>query len=379
MAVRVTIVGSTDPGLEGLLRESGLEPSRVSAEGLAALISPTAQQPDILIVDLRNDPQIPAVLTALKRQHPTTGVLMLASTLDPALMLEAMRAGVTECLTDPVSRKDIEGAIARIRGSAPVVRAKVYGFVGSKGGVGTTTVAVNVATALAQLTKSRTLLIDLHLAHGDAALLLGGTPRFSVVDALENAHRFDEAYFGSLVVETRAGVDLLASSERPMTAPVDVRALRRLIEFASSQYDYVLLDIPRSDTTVLDALDVVSKLVLVANQELSAVRSASRLASNLRQRYGRENLMVVITRFDEASMISIDEVERAVGSPVAFRFPSDYRLVLDALNQGIPLVVEGGNRLADAFVKFARQLAGLPAAEEERRSGGFLGLLAGRR
>ena len=78
-------------------------------------------------------------------------------------------------------------------------------FVGAKGGVGTTTVAVNVATALAKLAGTeRTLLIDLHVANGDAAVFLGAEPRFSIVDALENTHRLDEAFFRGLIVRTQS-------------------------------------------------------------------------------------------------------------------------------------------------------------------------------
>ena len=79
-----------------------------------------------------------------------------------------------------------------------------------KGGVGTTTVAVNVATALAKLEPKSTLFIDLHVANGDAAVFLGAEPRFSIVDALENTHRLDEAFFRNLIAHAKCGVDLLA-------------------------------------------------------------------------------------------------------------------------------------------------------------------------
>ena len=100
--------------------------------------------------------------------------------------------------------------------------------------------------ARARLAASEgTLLVDLHLAYGDAALLLSAEPRFSILDALENTHRLDEAFFRGLVVRTKAGPDLLASSERGMAAPVDAHRIRTLIEFAARQYRYTVLDVPR--------------------------------------------------------------------------------------------------------------------------------------
>ena len=110
--------------------------------------------------------------------------------------------------------------------------------------MGTTTVAVNVATTLARLVPGSTLLVDLHVANGDAAVFLGAEPRFSIVDALENTHRLDEAFFRNVIVKTKAGVDLLASSERMMTSPLDVRRIRTLLEMAERHYRYVVLDIP---------------------------------------------------------------------------------------------------------------------------------------
>ena len=128
---------------------------------------------------------------------------------------------------------------------------KTYAFVGAKGGVGTTTVAVNVATALAKLEPRSTLFIDLHVANGDAAVFLGAEPRFSIVDALENTHRLDEAFFRNLIAHTKCGVDLLASSDRVMVTPVDVRRIRTILEFAERHYAHVVLDVPRSDAAVL--------------------------------------------------------------------------------------------------------------------------------
>ena len=96
---------------------------------------------------------------------------------------------------------------------------QVFAFVGGKGGVGTTTLAVNVAAVLADRRASSTLLIDLHVAYGDAALFLGVEPRFSVADALENVHRLDEAFLRSLVGRTKIGLDVLASSDRAMVGP----------------------------------------------------------------------------------------------------------------------------------------------------------------
>ena len=205
-------------------------------------------------------------------------------------MLEAMRAGVTEFLTAPVTAPDLSAAVGRVTTAhAPSTMGEVFAFIGAKGGVGTTTVATNVATALSQIDRGSTILIDLHLAYGDAAVYLGAEPRFSVIDALENVHRLDKAFLSGLVGHAQAGLSLLASSDRASATPVDSASVRTLIESAARHYRYVVLDVPRSDV-MIEALEPATRIVIVANQELATVRAATRLSAALRQRYGKERL-----------------------------------------------------------------------------------------
>jgi len=361
VSVNVLLVGSTDRQLEDILRACGMISSPVSGAELATFAQPGAKQPDVLVLDLRGHAHLPAALPILKRQHPATGVLIVADRLDPTLLLEAMRAGVTEVVAAPLVASDIEAAINRlgVQRSVTPHSGIALAFVGAKGGVGTTTVAVNVATTLARLVPGSTLLVDLHVTNGDAAVFLGAEPRFSIVDALENTHRLDESFFRNLIVKTKAGVDLLSSSERVMTSPLDVRRIRTLLEMAERHYRYVVLDISRSDAAVLDALEGVKQIVVVANQELATVRSASRMAATLRQRHGKDKLTVVLSRPDRLAEIGHEDVERAVGVKVKHTLPSDYRRALEALNKGRPLALESQNELSGSLERLARSLAGL--------------------
>ncbi len=379
-AINLILAGSTDRQLEEMLRNLGMRANPVPGSELATLAQPAARQPEVIVVDLRDQTHIPSALPLLKRQHPATGIVIVASKLDPAMMPEAMRAGVNECVTDPVTQADMEAAIARVLAQrpAPAPTGQVFAFLGAKGGVGTTTVAINVATALTQIEPASTLLIDLHLTNGDAAVFLGAEPRFSVVEALENTHRLDEAFFRSLIVRAKSGPDLLASSDRAMVSPVDVRRIRMLLEFAARHYRFIILDVPRSDSSMLDALESVNKIVVVTNQELASVRSASRMATALRQRYGKDRMTVVLSRSDRLAEIGHEDIERAVGGSVKHTFPSDYRLALQALNKGRPLTLENHSELANSLKQFARSIAGITAPPPERGPRIF-GRLTGRR
>jgi len=334
---------------------------------------------DLAIVDVRDEPRLPGQVGTFRRRHPSTSIVLVTATLDPTLMLDAMRAGITECVTEPITPTSLEASIVRLMAQrVPDTQGELFVFVGAKGGIGTTTVAVNVATALAQA-RHRTLFIDLHVAYGDAAVFLGAEPKFTAIDALDNIHRLDEALFKTLVTSTKSGVDLLASSSQGTAWNVDAQRIRRLIDFALDHYRYVIIDCPRSDTTILDALEAATRIVLVANQELATLRSASRIAAMLRQRYRTERVMVVVSRFDQASEIGHTDVERVVGSSVKHVMPSDYRSSLEALNQGMPLVLKNHSRLAASLESLAHELGGMAPPPATPKSTGLLGRLTGKR
>jgi pilus assembly protein CpaE len=377
--IAVTLVAPKDGELEALIRKSAMQVTQVDAAALAALAAPAARQPDVLVLDVRGTTELPPVIPALRRQHPETGIVIVTTSLEPALLLEAMRAGVNELVCDPVTQADLEKAIHRVVRQRTVSAGRIFAIVGAKGGVGATTVAVNTASVLGAAAKpDRALLVDLHQAGGDAAVFLGVEPRFSILDALENTHRLDLVFLKSLVTQVAPHVDLLASSERAVSGSVDASTIRTVIDAATSAYRFTVLDVPRSDSAVLDALDRVHTIVVVANQELATIKSTGRLAASLRQRYGRDKVTVVLSRSDRRADIGHADVERVLGVPVAHTFPSDYRAALQALNKGRPIALDNHNELSSAFRRFALQLAGIHSDREQLGRPGLLGRITQR-
>jgi pilus assembly protein CpaE len=378
--ITFTIVGGRDPRLEELLRGTDHVASTTWTSDLNSLLQADKAQPDIVFIDVRGQNRLPTMLAPLKRKHPSLNVILIASAIDGSLMLEAMRAGVNECVAEPLAQADVSAAINRLLGQrAPAAAGSVFAFVGAKGGVGTTTMAVNVATSLATPSGRGALLIDLHLVYGDAAVFLGAGARFSIVDAVENLHRFDSAFFNSLLARTASGVDLLASADRPSGKPIDPKRLASVVEFAATQYPYTVLDVPRSDATALDSLDQASTIVVVANQELATVTNAGRMSAALRARYRKAKVMTVINRSDRRSEIGHQDIERAVGGVISFLVPSDYRRALHAIHKGRPLALDNHNELSASFKALAQELAGVKRERPAERTTGLIGRLAGRR
>ena len=379
--MNVSVLSSSDKHLIDLVRGCGVHATPLSVDGLGTLAQPAARQPDAIVVDQRDHGAILPEIIAIKRLHPLTGVLMVLPRLDGALVLEAMRAGVNECVAEPVTREELYNALQRIAAQRPAPkRGDVFAIIGAKGGIGATTVAVNVAAMLNKLRPSSTLLIDLHMTYGDAGVFLAAEPRFSIVDALEHMDRMDATFLRSLMTQTKSGLHLLPSSERAVSVSFNAARVQTLIGLAAREFAYVVLDVPRNDPTVLDSLESAGTIVVVANQDVATVRSAGRLAAALEQRYGKDRVTVVITRFDANSEIGQPQVERVVGRPVTSVFPNNYPAALAALNSGRPLTLDNHTKLAAAYTDFARRLSGIRAERSElAKPSGLLSFLGGRR
>ena len=379
--MNVSVLAGVDRQLPDLLRACGAQVTSIEISDLKTFAEPAARPPDVVVVDVRDRRTMPAELAVIKRQHPAIGILVVLPRLDGTLVLDAMRSGASECVAEPITRDELTAALARIAAQRPSRRrGDVFAVIGAKGGVGATTIAVNVATMLSKLQPASTLLMDLHLTYGDAAIFLGAEPRFSTLDALENMHRMDASFLRTLVTQTQSGLNLLASSGHAVSAPVDVARLRSLIDLAANEFRFVILDVPRADPAVLDSLEAASSVVVVANQEVATIRNAARMTAALEQRYGKERVNVVISRYDARAEIGQADVERVVGRRVAHLFPDNYPIVLASHNKGRPLVLDNHTKLASAFTAFASDVAGLPAERPERaKSTGFLSLIGSRR
>jgi pilus assembly protein CpaE len=378
----LVLVSPADTQPEERLKALGRDYAIVPITALQQFTQPGSEAPTILLVDVREHHDALVHLRAIRQLHPQAGLVIIAP-LDPTLMLEAMRAGITECVPPPIDAEQLDAALTRVSAtSTPATPGELFAVVGAKGGVGATTLAVNIATTLSAIDKRRALLIDLHPAGGDAALFLGAEPKFSFTDALDNTHRLDEAFLAGLVVKTGAGPDLLASPDRAVVAPFEPRRVRAVVELAMRCYRFVVLDVLRSDPSADETLGLASRIIVVATQELAAIRRASRTAAALRDRYGADQVQIVVNRYDRDAEIPSEELERAVGGPISHRIPSNYRVAIAALNKGRPLVTDNHNKLAAAFAAYGRALSSV-ARQKDRdhgaRSGRLFSLLTGRR
>jgi pilus assembly protein CpaE len=340
--------------------------------------------PDVVIVDARGDAtSAMSHIERVRAANPAAGIFAVALDADPNLILQCMRAGANEFLTWPPEQEPFQGAIRRIaarretvQGARPTATTLV--FFGSKGGAGTTTVAVNCGVELARLSKRPTVILDLKAGLGEVALFLGVRPRFTLLDAIDNLHRADREFLRELVVKHKSGLEILAGSDhfdRPGAA--DAGAVEELMRLLARQYEYIVVDAgSQINSCTVAALYAADQMFLVANPDVPSVRNAQRLLDRVRQLGAAgERVRVLLNRAAEPYPIPPKQIEGALGHPIHHTFPSDYKTVSTALNSGVPLALAGSSDIAAQFDRFTRAILD-PSAETPAGPGkrGLLGM-----
>ncbi len=232
-------------------------------------------------------------------------------------------------------------------------------FLGTKGGAGTTTVAVNCAVELARLSKRPTIIVDLKACLGEVALFLGVRPRFTVLDAIENLHRLDKDFLRELVSKHKSGLDILAGSEqfdRPNAH--DAGAIEELLRVLGRFYEHIVIDAGNMiNACVVAGLYAAETVFLVANPDVPSIRNAQRLVDRVRQLgAGSERVKVLLNRTSDQNLIA-PEADR---DRARLRHSSH---LLERLPHGLDRAELRGAAVADQSLRHRRPVRGVQPAD----------------
>jgi pilus assembly protein CpaE len=336
------------------------EYAEISSNLYIRVLQDLERNPDAaLVVDLAGDPE--ASLKALEKvKQAAPDVYVIASNYhaDGETVIASLRAGASDFLVQPVKRIEFRDAMARLE-RAPrraVVGAsrlgKVYSFLGAKGGVGVTTLAVNFAAILAQ-NKQQTVLVDLDFTANDCAMQTGSAPQHTLQEVGENLPRLDQALFEGLVVRDPLGFFLVGppdQAEHRMSLTESM--FREFASFLVEKYESIVIDAGRwvADEVVLAALQSSSTIFLVITQKFPAIRNAQRyIATLMRLGFNQDQLKIVVNEYQkkpDSNLASLEQIQQTLNQPVFYGIPSS-PAALAAVNRGRPLVAARNNGAAD--------------------------------
>ena len=276
---------------------------------------------------------------------PITAVICASRDSSPDLILRSMRAGARDFLRLPIIEEELTTVIERTAGftaehvnDEPQKRGRAIAVFSSKGGCGCSLIATN----LAMVQTTPTVLVDLNLQSGDLELMLGLRPRFSLADVVENRERLDDALLRSYLIEHSRNVSLLAAPVKAESAEdIEPKHIYEIMELLRQRFDSVIIDTPHSfDAVTISALDHADQILVVLTLEIHAIRSTRRTLEIFdRLGYPRKKIRLVVNRWSKNIDLDQKQVEDFLGERVVGFIQSDYRAAVNSINLGQPLVV----------------------------------------
>jgi pilus assembly protein CpaE len=328
---------------------------------------------DVIIVDLDSDPEHALDLVEHICANSSATVMVYSARADSELLVRCMRAGAREFLCQPIAANTIAEALVRASVRRPTVRApkkaagKLFIFAGAKGGSGVSTIASNFAILLSQESHKNTLLLDLDLPLGAAALGLGIMTQFSTANALQNINRLDSNFLSKLLTKHSSGLSVLSAPDKYTPVNASDEAIGKLLAVARQGFDYVVADVGSNIWPTHKSLfEGVAVVYLVTQVSISELRNSNRLISEFFT-LPLPKLEIVLNRFTP-NTLGIDEehITKALTMPATWKIPSDYGTVQRAQNTATPLAL-GESPIAEVIRKMARTACGLPAVPEKKR------------
>jgi pilus assembly protein CpaE len=366
---RTIIVTDSGSPLKGLLASSSVtlvvgEFKRLSQ----AMQEGPSRRPDLVIADLPEDraggPDGPParMVEALARTFPEAAVFVTGPSVSADFVIEVIRAGAVEFLRRPVQGGDLASALEKLlrirRPTQPAARpGRITSVFSTKGGLGVTTVATNLAVCLAERAAGRTILIDLDTRQSDVATFLNLRPTYSVVDALENPDRLDASFLQGLVVRHASGLVVLPGPTRVERGQLVAEQVKVMLEIIRSHFDHVMLDLRHDlDPGTIAALEVSDTILFLTSLTVSALRSgAAGLAAFRHLGLNPQRVKIVIMREGTGEDVTLKHAHETLGVPIHWRTPSDYPTAVSAINNGEPVVTASPR---SKIARNLRELAG---------------------
>lgn len=307
-----------------------------------ALRAAPAHRADAVIVGIGEDA---APIEHLTRAVPEAAILAMGPVTSAEFVIKAIRAGAVEFLRRPVERGDLVAALEKLvrvrRGVVPQRRsARVTAVFSTKGGLGATTVAINLAVCLAERTASQTLLLELDSRPSDVATFLDLKPSYSVLDALENISRLDESFLHGLLIKHESGLSVLPGPITMERAHLDAERVQAVIEILRSHFDHIVVDLRHDlDPGTIAGLEASDTILYLTSPNVAALRSsAAGLAALRHLDLDLRRIRAVLMREGTGEDVTLKHVREALQLPIYWKTPSDYGAAVAAINHGRPVV-----------------------------------------
>lgn len=381
-----------------MLAMSGFAVLGEAGYGIEAVSLAKETSPDVVVMAVE-EPLVRALQTleAIADLLPQSPIVGYSSIKDPSSIRRAMIAGAKDYLMTPVREEDLVQSIhqvlaqeekrrARLAGESnePVASGTVLTVFGAKGGIGKTTIATNLATALVQKSDQSVVLVDLDTRFGDVAILMDIPVERSIADLAMPEDEINKAILQDCLYTHNSGVTILPAPIRPTDwRSVHAGHIERVVTLLAQTYDYVILDTPGTfNDIVARSLELATLVLLVATVDMASLKDTLLALDMLRSwNFPQEKVKLIINSTNEATNVQPQDVKRMLGRDVFWTLPYD-RNISTATQLGMPVVVaKPGSRASESIVELASALSGVrpqqPAQSQKQQPKGLFARIVG--
>lgn len=382
MVVRV-LIADHDQESRSNMREmvgslEGCEVIGLARDGQETIQMTMQLYPHVAIIS-QDLPGISALQTCeiISALSPDVMLILVVPSKSPEELEKAMRAGVRAVVSTPINAGRLGSLIQELsdirdRREAPEVTdwrdpskfPKIISVTGAKGGVGKSTIAVNLAVVLGKQLPNKVALVDLYTQFGDVAAMLSLTPKRTISELEGVPGEFDAELISDYIAKHKSGVDVLVTAIDPVPLnAVSAACLDNLLYVLKRTYRYVILDVPPIlHETTLHALAHSDVVLLIANlfDVTTTMDTKKHFDALLGEHVSKENIRLVLNRVLKANRLRVTDIQRLFDCSIAGQIPNDRRLVT-AVNQGIPLTMnDGDSPLGRSFLMLAESITSPP-------------------
>jgi pilus assembly protein CpaE len=336
------------------------------------------QVPDVVFLDLAREPEpFFAFANQLRRARPTIKLIACSAAVppQPSMLLEAMRSGVQDFLGKPVQTESLKDLLLRISQDLNTKefpsQDKLIVVMGAKGGVGTTTVAVNLGVQLATFARKRTVLLDFARPLGNVHLLLDQHPKFGIRDAVESLDRLDSHFLAGLLTRHKTKLEVLGGTTQPEEwQAIDVNVLDRVVNVTQNAFDVVLLDMGSQFSVEWATILRMARMILiVAEANVPSLWTLERRLLALKG-FGipQDRARIIINRWHKGDDEVLKSIQKDINRPIFASLPNDFRKASQAVNLGMPILENHNNTLSSRYRQIAGQLVGIDTSVIEKKS-----------
>lgn len=355
MKINVLLISKLESNLstmKSMINDESIVVVGESSGGSAALDHINNLSPDIIIMTLgAGDNDVLSLTERIILNKPRCHVILLTEYLDLDILQDALKVGAHNVIQFPKSSKEFGEYIktvfhnetTRIESLSGKQNlswmSRVVTVFGAKGGLGKTTLAVNLAVALAEQRK-KVALIDLDLQFGDVHIFLDIEPTDTISDLTQEFNSPNIDLIRSYMTVHSSGVHVLCAPKSPEYAElVSPEKVQHILSLLRTYYDYVIIDTPPSFTEVtITAIEASSTILFITGLDISILKNSKLSLSLLESLQQTDKLKLIVNRAVNISSITLKDIQKLINSPIWAKIPSDYKVAVAALNRGIPFV-----------------------------------------